>query len=67
MVFDEEELKKGQKLVTKLRNAFQFVKMLTPFRKGGSDSAFIAEERGDFVNEETTQEIPPTPLYERGR
>jgi valyl-tRNA synthetase len=27
MVFDEEELKKGQKLVTKLRNAFQFVKM----------------------------------------
>lgn len=27
MVFDEEELKKGQKLITKLRNAFQFVKM----------------------------------------
>jgi valyl-tRNA synthetase len=27
MVFEEEELKKGQKLVTKLRNAFQFVKM----------------------------------------
>ena len=27
MVFDEEELRKGQKLVTKLRNAFQFVKM----------------------------------------
>ncbi len=27
MVFDEEELRKWQKLVTKLRNAFQFVKM----------------------------------------
>jgi valyl-tRNA synthetase len=27
MVFEEEELKKGQKLVTKLWNAFQFVKM----------------------------------------
>jgi valyl-tRNA synthetase len=27
MVFDEEELKKGQKLVMKLYNAFQFVKM----------------------------------------
>ncbi|MDD3868671.1 MAG: valine--tRNA ligase, partial [Candidatus Absconditabacteria bacterium] len=27
MVFDEEELKKGQKLVTKLWNAFQFMKM----------------------------------------
>ncbi|MBO4203897.1 class I tRNA ligase family protein [bacterium] len=27
IVFDEEELKKGQKLVTKLWNAFQFVKM----------------------------------------
>ena len=27
MVFEEEELKKGQKLTTKLRNAFQFVKM----------------------------------------
>lgn len=27
IVFDEEELRMGQKLVTKLRNAFQFVKM----------------------------------------
>lgn len=34
MVFDEEELKKGQKLVTKLWNAFQFVKMQLEGREG---------------------------------
>jgi valyl-tRNA synthetase len=53
MVFDEEELKKGQKLVTKLRNAFQFVKM-----------QLEGANRNDFMNEkyrtEITKKLYPT-------
>jgi valyl-tRNA synthetase len=44
MVFDEEELKKGQKLVTKLRNAFQFVKTLTSSLRGESQSEAEAND-----------------------
>jgi valyl-tRNA synthetase len=53
MVFDEEELKKGQKLVTKLWNAFQFVKMQL--------ADVYSPDTGSWIEEsEETIELYPT-------